>query len=90
MSEDSYEIDDSLKTSIFLESEDELSKCLINNLHRFKFENGKKIALITPENLFEASEILRDLKWQIELLLKLSDFTDYVSVLKLGMYLKNR
>lgn len=73
---------DQLKHTINVESYDDLVACFKTNLSRFKFDMGGLIKSIDVDYYYHAGSTLRDLQTRVELLLKLSDFIDYVGVLQ--------
>jgi hypothetical protein len=82
MTSDEKEMLNSLKDSINIESYNELVECFKINLNRFRYDLGSTIKSIDPIHFYQAGEILRELKTRVDLLLKLSDFIDYVGVLQ--------
>lgn len=76
------EIYDYLIVTVECQSYDELIESYKRNLHRFKYDMGNKIQSINPDQFYNEGYTLRELHTRIELLLKLSDFIDYVGALQ--------
>lgn len=82
MTNETNELLNNLITSINLESSDDLIDCFKKNLQTFKYDIPGMINSIDPKRFWDAGNIIRELQTRVELLLKLSDFLDYVFVLQ--------
>ena len=87
MNNDLNETFNQLILTIESQSYDELIDSFKINLYRFKYDMGGTIKSIDPDKFWESGSTLRDLQARIELLLKLSDFIDYVGSLQ-GVLIK--
>lgn len=87
MKVESKEILTELISTVESQSYDDLIECYKTNLHRFRYDMGCTIKSIDANKFWECGSTLRDLHTRIELLLKLSDFIDYVGSLQ-GVLIK--
>jgi hypothetical protein len=82
MTEETKELLNNLIDAIKIADYDELVRCFKKQINYFKLEMKETINSIDPVHYYQVGQILRDLQTRVELIIKLSDFIDYVGVLQ--------